>query len=219
MNKRSLRPFALVLGLAALAAPACTPTESYWSEAQAVSRQSRVEPVRLLHDVRFAAGAQLSPTEGARLEDFLDRHDVGYGDRVYVLTETRGGSEQRTSNVVNYMAAQGIKAVPLASPEAEPGLVRVVVNRYVVVPPNCPDWSKPATSDYGNTPMSNLGCATTANLGAMIADPGELIRGRTPGPADAEGSSGSIQRYRAGKIKPLQTLTTDGGAAGGGQAK
>jgi pilus assembly protein CpaD len=87
-------------------------------------------------------------------------------------------------------------------------VVRVVVNRHVVVPPNCPDWSKPATADYGNTPMSNLGCSTTANLGAMVADPGELVQGRQPGAADAEGSTGAIRRYRTDKIKPLKAIST-----------
>ena len=66
--------------------------------------------------------------------------------------------------------------------------------------------------------MSNLGCATTANLGAMMADPA-TDPGRTPGAADAKGSAGAIQRYRAGKIRPLQKLTTDGGAVGRGRGQ
>ena len=36
----------------------------------------------------------------------------------------------------------------------------------------------------------------------MLADPGDLLRGRTLGPADGEALSGSIRRYRAGKIIP-----------------
>lgn len=207
------------VGLALLAASACAPTQSYWSEAQA-TKENKVEPVRLLHDVRFSSGAQLSPTEMAQLDGFLARHDIGYGDRVYVLTDAKSANDagsQRAATVQKYMAAHGIKAAGLPSPEAQPGLVRIVVNRYVVVPPNCPDWSKPATADYGNTPMSNLGCSTTANLGLMVADPGELIQGRAAGPADATGSVLAIQRYRAGKITPLDKSSTSDAAAGGGK--
>jgi pilus assembly protein CpaD len=191
----------------ALLAGACTPT-SNWSEVQAPPKQNTVESIRLVHDVRFTGGAQISASEMAQLDGFITRHDIGYGDRVYVLTDTSGAVPQRARNVLNYMKAHGIAANGLSSVEAQPGMVRVVVNRHVVVPPNCPDWSKPATADYGNTPMSNLGCSTTANLGAMVADPGELVQGRQPGAADAEGSTGSIRRYRADKIKPLKAIST-----------
>lgn len=191
----------------ALLAGACTPT-SNWTEVQAPPKQNTVESIRLVHDVRFTGGAQISAAEMAQLDGFITRHDIGYGDQVYVLTNTSGAVPQRARNVLNYMKAHGIAANGLSSVEAQPGVVRVVVNRHVVVPPNCPDWSKPATADYGNTPMSNLGCSTTANLGAMVADPGELVQGRQPGAADAEGSTGSIRRYRADKIKPLKAIST-----------
>lgn len=213
MTQRLIKHLALLAGAAALlGTAACTPTESYWSEVQA-PKQNKIEPVRLLHDVRFATGNQVSAAEAAQLENFLVRNDIGYGDRVYVLTDPSGTgpSAQRSKAVLERMAQQGVWGVSLASPEAQPGLVRVVVNRYVVVPPNCPDWSKPATSDYSNTPMSNLGCANTSNLGLMVADPSELIRGRTPGPADATGSALAIQRYRTDKVKPLQSITTGTG--------
>lgn len=195
----------IVMVTASLLLLAACNTTSNWTEVQA-PKENKVEPVRLVHDVRFPSGAQITPHEMAQLEGFITRHDIGYGDQVYVLTETGGALPQRTQNVLNYMKAHGITAVGLPSVEAQPGLVRVVVNRYVVVPPNCPDWSKPATTDYGNTPMSNLGCATTANLGTMVADPRELIQGRQPGPADAEAATGAIRRYRTDKVKPLGSV-------------
>jgi pilus assembly protein CpaD len=44
--------------------------------------------------------------------------------------------------------------------------------------PNCPDWSdKDLPMSEGQS--SNYGCATALNLAAMIADPNDLIRGRT----------------------------------------
>ena len=195
----------IVAAIMLLLAGACTPAAN-WSEVQ-VPKQNKVESVRLVHDVRFPSGAQITSGEMAQLDAFINRHDIGYGDRVYVLADA-SNARQRTTNVINYMKAHGIAAVGLNSVEAQPGVVRIVINRHIVVPPNCPDWSKPMTSDYSNTPMSNLGCSTTANLGAMVADPGELIQGRQAGAADAEGSTGAIRRYRTDKIKPLRTEST-----------
>lgn len=203
----------LASGVVLFATAACAPSASQWSEVQA-PKTNKVEPIRLVHDVRFPSGTRISPAELAQLDNFLARHDVGYGDKVYVLRESSGGggpAGQRIDAVRRTLAAQGVQASDLPSPEAQPGVVRVVINRYVVVPPNCPDWSKPATSDYGNTPMSNLGCSNTSNLGLMVADPSELLRGREPGAADATAGSLAIQRYRADKIKPLEKSSTSSG--------
>jgi pilus assembly protein CpaD len=209
MKLSRIRTFAWAAGASMLlATAACTPAAN-WSEVQAPKR-NQVEPVRLVHDVRFANGAQLAPAEMAQLEGFIARHDIGYGDRVYVLTENAGSTSQRSTNVLNYMKAHGIAAAALPSVEAQPGLVRVVVNRHIIVPPNCPDWSKSMTGEYSNLPMSNLGCSNTANFGGMLADPGELIQGRQAGPADAEGSTGAIRRYRKDEIKPLEKVGTEG---------
>jgi pilus assembly protein CpaD len=176
-------------------------------------KQNKVEPVRLIHDVKFASGNQLPANEAAQLDAFIDRLDVGYGDRVYVLTESGGTapSRQRTDAVLRQLARQGVQASSLPSPEAQPGIVRIVINRHVVVPQHCPDWSKPATSDYSNTAMSNLGCANASNLGLMVADPSELIQGREPGAADGTASALAIQRYRTDKIKALDKSGTETG--------
>lgn len=198
----------LVTAFGALLLAGCS-TAGNWSEVQ-VPKQNKVEAVRLVHDVKFASGSQISNVEMAQLDGFIARHDLGYGDRVYVLLDNSTASSQRAKNVLNYMKAHGITANGLASVEAQPGMVRVVVNRHIVVPPNCPDWSKPMTSDYSNTPMSNLGCATTANLGTMVADPSELIQGRNPGAVDAEGATGAVRRYRTDKVKPLESIMTGG---------
>lgn len=207
MTQFSRKILAITAGLLFLAG--CS-TASNWTEVQA-PKQNKVEPVRFVHDVRFANGAQITPAEMAQLDGFINRHDLGYGDRVYVLMDASATSSQRARNVLNYMKAHGIAANGLTSVEAQPGVVRVVVNRHIVVPPNCPDWSKPMTSDYGNTPMSNFGCSTTANLGAMIADPSELIQGRQPGPVDAENSALAVRRYRADQVKPLEAVGTSSG--------
>lgn len=46
-----------------------------------------------------------------------------------------------------------------------------------VVSPRCPDWRKSPSNNYSNSSHANFGCATEVNLGHMVADPRDLIRG------------------------------------------
>lgn len=82
--------------------------------------------------------------------------------------------------------------------------VEVVLERYVVTPPACPDWSRRSGLDYANQSHSNFGCATEANLGLMIANPRDLVRGRKLGPADGVHQAEGIVRYRQGQLPELQ---------------
>ncbi len=199
---RSTRNATALLALLTLAA--CTPTASYWSEAQS-PKQNKVEMVRLNHDLRLPASGALSPAETAALDDFLARHDIGFGDRV-----TLAAAGRSPAAVSSHLRKQGIVATAATANAADlpAGAVRVEVERFVVVPPNCPDWRKPGTADYGNTPMSNLGCATAANLGMMLADPRDLIQGRLPGDADGTVAAAAMQRYRTDKVKALPKGST-----------
>src|SRR3546814_1263456 len=90
--------------------------------------------------------------------------------------------------------------IPGAVPATDPDRAVVYVGRYHVVLPDCPDWHKQTAADFTNTPSSNYGCATTVNFARMLADPGDLVQGRDPGPSDGERLAGTIRAYRdAGK--------------------
>ncbi|MGI9500330.1 MAG: CpaD family pilus assembly lipoprotein [Geminicoccaceae bacterium] len=82
--------------------------------------------------------------------------------------------------------------------------VEIVLERYLVTPPACPDWSRRSGVDYANKPHTNFGCATETNLGLMIADPRDLVKGRTLGPADGVHQADGIVRYREGEQPELQ---------------
>lgn len=82
--------------------------------------------------------------------------------------------------------------------------VEIVLERYLVTPPACPDWSRRTGLDYANHPHSNFGCATETNLGLMIAEPRDLVQGRDLGPADGIHQAEGIVRYREGEQPELQ---------------
>ena len=97
------------------------------------------------------------------------------------------------------------------------GAVSVFVGRHIVTPPDCPNWGKPAGIDSANRTASNLGCATTRNLGLMLADPGDLVRTNPLAPADGEAAATSIQRYRAGKVNDASASINTVGSSGSGK--
>lgn len=82
--------------------------------------------------------------------------------------------------------------------------VEVVLERYVVTTPPCPDWSRKSGLDYHNQGHSNFGCATETNLGLMIANPRDLVKGRKLGPADGVHQAEGIVRYRESELPELQ---------------
>ncbi len=82
--------------------------------------------------------------------------------------------------------------------------VELVLERYLVTLPACPDWSRESGTDFANLPHSNFGCATQSNLGLMVAEPRDLVRGRTLGPADGIQQAEGIVRYRTGKVIELR---------------
>ena len=191
-----------------LGASACTtPSPSLWSEADA-RRQIEVRHIQLAHDVAFASGsAELTAAESKRLEDFIARQHVGYGDvvEIQVPRDEARLETRRAAAVGERLARAGIGAERSAL--ASPSGVRVTVGRSVAIPPACPDWRKAANDgDPSNTPMSNLGCANMRNLGLMIADPSELIVGRASGAGAGEPLAAGVQRYRTGKVTPFNDV-------------
>ena len=86
----------------------------------------------------------------------------------------------------------------------------VVVERYVVTPPDCPNWSKSPTGDHSNAMPSNFGCADATNLSLMVADPRDLLVGRPLGPPRGDPALYGYARYRNGKPAKPDTNGTSG---------
>ncbi len=193
-------------------AAACTPIPDshnmHWSPPEA-KKENKIDWVELEHDVLFEPGSKkISTAEQRRLRDFLARSKFGYGDKLFVSAGDFAFADERRKAVNSALTGLGFRTVSQLKDNDDSGAVTVVIGRYVVTAPNCPDWRKPADADRGNTTMSNHGCATVTNFGAMVANPQDLLRGRAMGPADGDAASLAIRRYKAGEIKPLDTENT-----------
>jgi pilus assembly protein CpaD len=228
---RRLRPllWASILSLGLVAcAPSIGPNANLgWTEAGSPKRLE-VDPAEYRHTVYFDTDkAELSALERDRLLAFIDSVQPNGRDSIRL----QGHADDRASDLYNlelagrrnesvatYLRQLGLTDVTMSSygekvpaaagegPEAwrQNRRVEVVIERYLVTLPACPDWSRESGTDFANLPHSNQGCATETNLGLMVADPKDLVRGRSLGPADGVHEAEAIVRYRTGKVVELK---------------
>ncbi|MHA1113964.1 MAG: CpaD family pilus assembly lipoprotein [Alphaproteobacteria bacterium] len=230
VRKRTHRVRFFLLAAAAAILAACGPATTQWSPSESPKR-NKVQWVHFTHPVYFAPGAaRLETAEAGRLDAFLDRISAGTGDQIRLssladpgLGETQAA--RRAGVVATYLRDRGLMSRSATAPAQPAGdlkkrdIVTVALGRYVVTPPDCPDWRKPASEDYANKVASNFGCASVTNLGLMLADPGDLVRGRSMGPGDGDALARGVRKYREGEPTPAPTITPlviQSGVGGGG---
>lgn len=180
---------------------ACTPRTASWSPAQ-TPKTNKVDWVSHSHAVRaVTAGKGLATVEREKLDRFAAEISLGYGDQVVIKTPRRHRNRAAAALVRYFRARRLDPKVQVVADTGRPAddMMTVTIGRYVVTPPKCPDWTKPAGTDPNNRVGSNFGCASVTNLGLMLADPGDLVRGRPKGPSDGVAAARLVRRYREGK--------------------
>ncbi len=147
-------------------------------------------------------GSGISMAERTRVGEWFDALKLGYGDRI-ALDYGDGYPSAATRQVVSDFADKYGMLVgdtaPVTVGNVAPGTVRIVVTRSKASVPSCPDLHKTTESNYNASNSSNYGCATNTNLAAMIADPEDLVRGRSTAPIDGNGGNAAINANRAKK--------------------
>lgn len=156
-------------------------------------------------------GDRLAPGEAQRLAGWFTTMNLGYGDRVAM--DDPGGARAARQEVGAAMARSGLLLsddVPVTSAPVAPGTIRVVVSRLRAEVPGCPDWSRNAANEFDSNTSSNYGCAINSNLAAMVANPGDLVRGQG-------NRSGTDPRVSFRAIDAYRKATPSG--AGGGKVE
>jgi pilus assembly protein CpaD len=179
-------------------------------------------------DLSFAPGsAGLTSRESARLDRLVTSGVIRPSDRVTIAA---GGppalSGQRVAAISRELLAYGIVAEPqpLETPSTNHAILGI--GRYTVTLPPCPNWSESTNAEYTNAHSSNWGCAAAVNLGLMVANPADLVRGRPLAPTAAMPAVGAVERYLTDRVKqppaptasPFAPTTTTGGSDTGGPA-
>ncbi len=206
MFRRHRRRRSTLLVALAVVVAGCAQTVADWTPA-ATPNELQVKWVTHEHSISFNSPANLLTNQEARsLDRFLSDIDLRPSDRLFVDVGPQSG-EVVADNRVGVINEQlrhyvpNAQALAITGEKGSAGNIRLIVGRYVVLPPNCPNLSRPSSSNPGNFNDSNFGCSTQRNLGLMLADPGDLLRGRALGPADGEALSRGIRAYRAGEAK------------------
>lgn len=84
--------------------------------------------------------------------------------------------------------------------------IRIAYPRIVArVPHDCGEWPAQAISDVGNHDYWNFGCATQANIAAMVDNPADLVAPAPLGQPDATRRAVVLQAYRKGEKTRSQT--------------
>lgn len=198
----------LLLGIA-LALSACGTENRGLSSVH----QPVVQRTDYVYDVAGAGG--LEQTDVKRLAGWFEALKIGYGDRVSVDSSSAGDTRAARDAVAALAARYGLlldETAPVTSGEIAPGNVRVVVSRVTASVPNCPDWSRASQPDMTGHASSNYGCATNSNLAAMIANPEDLISGRSGSPVSSTlASSKAVKTYREAPTTGAGGLVKEGG--------
>lgn len=165
------------------------------------SLESIHQPVvsRTNYTLDIAAGpGGVSIPEQRRLSGWFEALDLRYGDRISIDDPLKSSATRAALDGVagRYGIIVGDDA-PVTPGFVNPGTVRIVVTRSTATVPGCPDWSAKSETNLKNASSSNYGCATNANLAAMVADPEHLIQGaRSKGATVVMTGTKAIDSYR-----------------------
>lgn len=165
-------------------------------------------------------GGELPPSEQGKLEGWFDAMGIAYGDRIAVEDPSLYGKGPATAQIRRMVERRGLlvsSAVPVTAGAVAPGYLRVTITRASARVPGCPNWASNSSSSDSNATSSNYGCATNANLAAMVADPNDLIKGSRNEQPDPSAATKPIRVFRdreptgKGELKEVST------SAGGGK--
>ncbi|MGB7405485.1 MAG: CpaD family pilus assembly lipoprotein [Pacificimonas sp.] len=123
------------------------------------------------------------------LDEWLDSIGVAYGDRVSVDQAPVAGAATRRAQVETLMRQRGLMLAetgPVTAPAIAAGATRVVVVRSTASVPDCPNHDSADDVNYTNATSTSFGCGINSAIAQMVADPNDLIRGKTYGGPSAD---------------------------------
>lgn len=163
------------------------------------------------HIVKVAPGSNgLTAGQRAQLLDFADHFratDTG-ASRLVIQAPSGGSNEVSAMYAVSQIRAlltdQGF-AENMISVEAydangtREAPIRVSYLRFVAEPPPCGNWSTNLANEPMNLPYPDLGCANQHNLGAMVANPADLLGPRSETARDSMRRDEVFTKYIKGQ--------------------
>lgn len=153
------------------------------------------------------------------MEFAAESRERGTG-RVEILVPSGGSNEAAihsvTPDVRRALQAGGLsrsavttRSYAVSDPAAE-APIRLSYMRVKASAGPCGAWPSSIDGKFNsNVDYENYGCASQANLAAMIANPSDLLRPRASTPVDQQRRADTFDKYRKGEIK----LSSESGAS------
>lgn len=186
----------------------------------AYPKENKVEIRHLLIDLEFKGKATaLSPKDTIDLQNLLSNIHPHAVD--YIMLKTSDKMLYKTARVrtvEKLLHKSGYNSpIHIVSIKGIPDNKLIIdVAHTAVIPPDCPDWRKSPITTFSNTPHTNYGCSATVNLGLMIDNPRDLVRGRDSSSSNSERADKALSDYRSGTGTTSGTATASTASAGGG---
>lgn len=182
---------------------ACVPGVAEYTKTEAPA-QLQVYGGQHVLTIAFARGsARLSPSQAGHLGQLVHDGEIRPADRVAIAAG--GGDALAQARIAAISAAllrDGIVAKARRFDGVPVNHAVVLVGRYAVTLPACPNWSGSPSTDFTNEPTSNYGCANAVNLGMMVANPADLAAGRRLGAANGKTEVTAADRYLLDQVIP-----------------
>ncbi len=205
----------VILAVIGLAVTACASTPREMPRASAVP-----ETVRVAMDVNPADNG-LNWSQIVLIETVAAEYKArGHGPLVISYPRNAGNAEAAIAAIAEtrtrfYEAGLNWQQISGGAYEAGDQVqapVYISFNRYQAVAPDCDDgWPDLAVARPGRN-WPSFGCATAANLAAMVADPRDLETPRTMGAPDTGRRQTVLDNYREGAPTGATSNGDDSGA-------
>jgi pilus assembly protein CpaD len=166
------------------------------------------------HAIRLAGrSGQLTTAEREKLAGFIGDIGANRPESLRVALHGQAGTGQLKA-IADELIGLGVDPNHIArsswefGPPPPRGMIDVLVERPIAIPPRCPGWVSHVSAPADNLTSPNFGCANAANLAVMIADPMHLRHGASSIHHDGERGAENVTAYRTDKVKELPKLGT-----------
>lgn len=201
----------LLLGLSTLGACAGIPKPEE-PPASSFADRHHIEVAQTAErlEIGVAPGeSSLDNSERAQLNAFASGY-LRYGHGSLVLSAPSGGANADAAAAVagdarRALVEAGVSYAAVAAStydamDVADAPIVLSFSRFEAQAPDCaPLWQQDLGHQSNNQPWESFGCATQANLAALVEDPADLLRPRAEGPRDSARRDTVMGNYREGE--------------------